>query len=45
MKGIAGMKLLDKIKSSADIKGLSKAELMQLCDEIRKFLIDSVSKT
>ena len=45
MKGIAGMKLLDKINSSADIKGLSKAELMQLCDEIRKFLIDSVSKT
>ena len=45
MKGIAGMKLLDRINSSADIKGLSKAELMQLCDEIRKFLIDSVSKT
>ena len=45
MKGIAGMKLLDKINSSADLKGLSKAELMQLCEEIRKFLIDSVSKT
>lgn len=45
MKGITGMKLLDKINSSADMKKLSKAELMQLCDEIRKFLIDSVSKT
>ena len=45
MKGIACMKLLDKINSSADLKGLSKAELTQLCDEIRGFLINSVSKT
>ncbi len=45
MKGIFGMNLLDKINSSADLKKLSKAELLQLCDEIRKFLIESVSKT
>ncbi len=36
--------LLEKIKTPKDIKDLSKAELGDLCKEIRKFLIDTVMK-
>ena len=39
------MDVLDKISSSADIKKLSADERKQLCKEIRKFLVDAVSKT
>lgn len=38
-------KLLDKINSPEDIKGLSREELSSLCGEIRTFLINSVSET
>ena len=37
--------LLDSVNSPKDIKKLSKDKLPQLCDEVRKFVIDSVSKT
>lgn len=39
------MSILDKVNSSNDIKKLNTEELPQLCDEIREFLIDNVSKT
>ncbi len=39
------MSILEKIKSSADVKALSLTELDTLCGEIRSFLIESVSKT
>jgi len=35
--------ILNKIHLPADLKGLSGDELVQLCSEIRHFLIDSVS--
>ena len=38
-------KLLDNINYPADLKGLSIEELNLLCCEIRKFLIDRISKT
>ena len=38
-------KLLDKIKSPADLKELSYDELVELADEIRERLIESVSHT
>ncbi|MBQ7792159.1 MAG: 1-deoxy-D-xylulose-5-phosphate synthase, partial [Clostridia bacterium] len=38
-------KLLDKIEHYEEIKAMPMAELESLCDEIREFLIDSVSKT
>ena len=38
-------KILDKITSPEDVKKLKKNELHVLADEIRTFLIDSVSKT
>ena len=38
-------KLLNKINSPADLKGLTTDELIILCREIREFLIDSVSET
>lgn len=37
--------LLDKINSPADIKGFNNSELEVLAFEIRKFLIESISKT
>lgn len=37
--------ILDQIRSPQDIKKLSLYQLKQLCDEIRSFLIGSVSKT
>ena len=39
------MNLLDKINSPKDLKKLSRSELVTLCDEIRSFIIESVSKT
>jgi 1-deoxy-D-xylulose-5-phosphate synthase len=36
-------KLLEKINSPADLKSLNQAELVQLCDELRHFIIDNVS--
>ena len=39
------MSLLDKINSPKDLKKLSRSELVILCDEIRSFIIESVSKT
>lgn len=38
-------KILNKVNSSKDLKKLSKSELVLLCDEIRNFLIDNVTKT
>lgn len=38
-------KLLDKINSPENLKQLTLPELNQLCEEIREFLVDSVSET
>lgn len=38
------MKILDKIKSPSDVKGLSESELQTLCAEIRGTIIETVSK-
>jgi len=38
-------KLLDQINSPADVKRLSVPELKELAEEIRQFILDSVSKT
>ena len=37
--------ILERIRSAADVKGLTSDELDQLCLEIRKLLISVVSKT
>lgn len=37
--------ILDRIKSPKDLKSLSKSELKTLAEEIREFLIDTVSET
>ncbi len=39
------MDILDKINLPADIKKLDKSELQDLCQELRQFMIQSVSKT
>jgi 1-deoxy-D-xylulose-5-phosphate synthase len=39
------MKLLDSIDQPADLRRLSRAQLHPLADELRAFLLDSVSKT
>jgi 1-deoxy-D-xylulose-5-phosphate synthase len=39
------MKLLNKIDGPADLRRLSRAQLKPLADELRAFLLDSVSKT
>jgi len=39
------MNLLDKINSPKDLKKLNRNELTKVCDEIRTFIIESVSKT
>jgi len=39
------MQLLDKIKSQADLQTLTAQDLDALCEEIRRFLIEHVSKT
>ncbi|MBO5407889.1 MAG: 1-deoxy-D-xylulose-5-phosphate synthase [Clostridia bacterium] len=38
-------KLFEKTKNYQDIKAMSIPELEELCEEIREFLLDSVSKT
>ncbi len=40
-----GSTLLGSIKQPSDLRGLSRAELEQLADEIRRFLITNVSRT
>ncbi|MDY4953327.1 MAG: 1-deoxy-D-xylulose-5-phosphate synthase N-terminal domain-containing protein, partial [Candidatus Onthomonas sp.] len=37
--------ILEKIHSPADVKALDKREVEQLCAELRRFLVDSVSQT
>ena len=37
--------MLEAINSPCDLEGLTPAELSQLSDEIRSFLIEKVSKT
>ena len=37
--------LLDKVRSPADMRGFSTAELRQLADELREETVDAVSKT
>ena len=39
------MKILDQINSPDDLKNIPAGQLPTLCEEIRAFLIDSVSKT
>jgi len=39
------MSILDRISSPADLKGLDRSQLTQLSDEIRKFLIEKVSRS
>ena len=39
------MNILDKISLPADLKKLDKAELLDLCHELRQFMIQSISKT
>src|SRR6185436_7222771 len=36
-------KLLAQINSPADLKNLDEAQLVQLCEELRQFIIDNVS--
>ena len=38
-------KVLSKINNPEDVKKISEDKLPQLCEEVREFLIDSVSKT
>ena len=37
--------LLEKISQPSDLKKLSNGQVNQLCEEIRAFLLDHVSKT
>ena len=37
--------ILEKIQSPADVKKLNKKECGILCEELREFLVSSVSKT
>jgi 1-deoxy-D-xylulose-5-phosphate synthase len=37
--------LLESVHGPADLKRMDDAQLKQLCDEIRRFLVDKVSKT
>jgi len=39
------MKLLENINNPADLRKLSRSQLIPLADELRAFLLDSVSKT
>lgn len=38
-------KILEKINNPQDLRGISESELPALCDEIRDFLIENVTKT
>lgn len=39
------MNILNKVNSSNDVKSLSAEELPELCEELREFIIQNVSKT
>ena len=39
------MKLLDQINSPSDLRALERAQLSQLADELRAYVLESVSKT
>ena len=39
------MSILEKIQSSADVKKLRQDQLEPLCDELREFIINNVSRT
>ena len=39
------LNILNKVNSSNDVKSLSAAELPELCEELREFIIQNVSKT
>ncbi len=39
------VKLLDSVKFPSDVRKLPQEKLSQLCDEVRKFVIETVSKT
>lgn len=39
------MSILENINSSADIKKLNRAELERLCEELRRFEIESIART
>src|ERR1700683_2862078 len=39
------MILLHSIETPADVKGLNDEELVQLCEEIRSFIVDTVTTT
>ncbi len=45
MTGCVNLKILENINSREDLLALDEAQLPQLCDEIRHFLIDHVAKT
>ena len=40
-----GYSYIERISSPADVKALSREELFPLCEELRRFLIDKVSKS
>ena len=37
--------ILERIHDPKDVKDLNKTEIQQLCDELRTFLVEKVSKT
>lgn len=39
------LSIIEKINSSEDIKKLSRKELITLCEELRKFEIENISRT
>ena len=39
------MDILDKITSGEDVRHLDEAELAPLCEELRRFVVDSVART
>ncbi len=39
------MKHLDKVRSPADLRGLSRAELAGYCADVRQFVVESVART
>jgi 1-deoxy-D-xylulose-5-phosphate synthase len=45
METIQVSKILDKIESPSDLKGLSREELGSLCEELREYIVSVVSKT
>ncbi len=39
------MTVLDRVQSPADLRELSDDELVELCTEIRQFLVEKISQT